>query len=168
MLNLLLGHGKIIAGENSQVGQLAWGESSLFSVFRREPTAPHRVELECFRSIQSILFRIKTQTANGLSGDKPVEGKVRVVARNAGCVGTCADRNTYLKHAPDRRSAFSLPGTISLDEIFSLKGHSILHCDPTAQRFHALDVMVCDRFAVIKEPVQAVKGNLLVHLFIDI
>src|SRR6266567_5421514 len=95
MLDLLLGYGKIIARENSQVGQLAWGESSLFSVFRRKPTAPHRVELECFRSIQSVLFRIKTQTAYGLASDKPVEGKVRVVARNAGC---------ELQHAADRRS----------------------------------------------------------------
>src|SRR6266571_4196927 len=108
MLDLLLGYGKIIARENSQVGQLAWGESSLFSVFRRKPTAPHRVELECFRSIQSVLFRIKTQTAYGLASDKPVEGKVRVVARNAGCVGACSHGNAHLQHAADRWSALGL------------------------------------------------------------
>src|SRR6266700_8279633 len=108
MLDLLLGYGKIIARENSQVGQLAWGESSLFSVFRRKPTAPHRVELECFRSIQSVLFRIKTQTAYGLASDKPVEGQVRVVARNARCVGACSHVNAHLQHASDRRSAFGL------------------------------------------------------------
>src|SRR5882724_5865148 len=75
MPDLLLGNGKIVARENRQVGQLAWGESSLFPVFRRKPTAPHRVELECFLPLQSVLFRIKTETANGLAGDKPVEGK---------------------------------------------------------------------------------------------
>src|ERR1700739_1179333 len=104
MLDLLLGYGKVIARENSQVGQLAWDESSLLSVFRRKPTAPHGVELECFLSIQSVSFRIKTETANGLAGDKPIEGKVRVVTRNAGCVGACSNRNTHLQHASDRRS----------------------------------------------------------------
>src|SRR6266481_6171719 len=59
MLDLLLGNGKIIARENSQVGQLAWSDSSLFSVFRRKPAAPHGVELERFLTIQSVLSRIK-------------------------------------------------------------------------------------------------------------
>src|SRR5260370_31533497 len=108
MLDLLLGYGKIIARENRQVGQLAWGESSLFSVFRGKPTAPHRVELECFLPIQSVLLRIKTETANGLAGDKPVQRKVRAVARNAGCVGACSHRNTHLQHASDRRRALGL------------------------------------------------------------
>src|SRR6266403_4010911 len=105
MLDLLFGNGKIVSRENRQVGQLAWGESSLFSVFRRKPTAPHRVKLERFLTIQSVLFRIKAETPDGLAGDKPVEGKVRVVARNAGRVGSGADRNTHLQHASDRRRA---------------------------------------------------------------
>src|SRR5260370_37112198 len=105
MLDLLFGNGKIVARENRQVGQLAWGESSLFSVFRREPAAPHRVELERFLTVQSVLLRIKTETPDGLAGDKPIEGEVRVVARNAGCVGSGADRDTHLQHASDRRSA---------------------------------------------------------------
>src|SRR6266567_8254572 len=108
MLDLLLGYGKIIARENSQVGQLARSESSLFSVFRRKPTAPHRVELERFRSIQSVLCRIKIETPDGLAGDKPVEGKVWVITRNAGCVGACSHRNTNLQHSSNRRSALGL------------------------------------------------------------
>src|SRR5216684_1475056 len=108
MLDFFLGNRKIVARENSQVGQLAWGKSSLFSVFRREPTAPHRVELECFLPVQTVLFRIKTEPPDGLAGDKPVERKVRVVARNAGCVGACSHWNTHFQHASDRRSAFGL------------------------------------------------------------
>src|SRR5712672_698916 len=108
MLDLLLGNGKIIGGENRQVGQLAWGESSLFSVFGRKPTAPHGVELECFLQTQSVLLRIEAETPEGLAGDKPVEGKVWVITRNAGCVGACSHRNTHFQHASDRRSAPSL------------------------------------------------------------
>src|SRR5258708_27636237 len=108
MLDLFLGNREIITRENRQVCQLAWGESSLFSVFGRKPTAPHRVELECFLPVQSVLLRIKTETPDGLAGDKPVEGKVRVVARNPGRVGSGADRDTHLQHASDRRRAFGL------------------------------------------------------------
>src|SRR6267143_6514428 len=108
MLDLLFGNGKIVAREHRQVGQLAWGESSLFSVFRREPAAPHRVELERFLTIQSVLLRIKTEPPDGLAGDKPVQRKVRVVARNAGRVGSGADRDTNLHHAAERRRAFGL------------------------------------------------------------
>src|SRR5713226_8055176 len=108
MFDLFFRNQKIVGREDSQVSQLAWGESSLFSVFRREPTAPHRVELECFLSVQSVLFRIKTEPPDGLAGDTPAEGKVRVVARNAGCVGACSHWNTHLQHASDRRSAPNL------------------------------------------------------------
>src|SRR5271169_3409408 len=102
MLDLLFWNGKIIARENSQVSQLARSESSLFSVFRRKPTAPHRVELERFRPIQSVLLRVKTETADGLARDEPVEGKVRVITRNASCVGASSHWNTHLQHASDR------------------------------------------------------------------
>src|SRR5258708_28173040 len=108
MLDLFFGYGKIIARENSQVGQLARGESSLFSVFRREPAAPHRVELERFLTIQSVLLRIKTEPPHGLDRDKPVEGKVRVVAGNPGRVGSGAHRDTKLQHSAERRPAFGL------------------------------------------------------------
>src|SRR5258706_11268879 len=116
MLDLLLGYGKIIARENGQVSQLAWGESSLFSVFRRKPTAPHRVELERFLTIQSVLLRIKTETSDSLTGDKPVEGKVRVVARNPGRVGACSHRNTHFQHASDRWRALGLLRAVPRDE----------------------------------------------------
>src|SRR6266481_421230 len=108
MLDLFFGNGKIVARENRQVGQLAKSKRSLFSIFRRKPAAPHRVELERFLPIQSVLLRIKTETPDGLAGDKPVEGKVRVIARNAGCVGACSHRNTHFQHASERRSAPSL------------------------------------------------------------
>src|SRR6267143_6794727 len=123
VLDLLLGNGKIVARENRQVGQLAWGESSLFPVFRRKPTAPHGVELERFLTIQSVLLRIKTEAPDGLAGDKPVKGKVRVVARNAGCVGACSHRNTHFQHAADPRSALGLLWAVALDEILALKSH---------------------------------------------
>src|SRR6266436_8659918 len=108
MLDLLLGYGKIVARENCQVSKLAWGESSLFSVFRRKPTAPHGVELECFFTVQSVLLRIEAETPDGLACDKPIEGKVWVITRNACCVGACSHRNAHLQHAADRWSAFSL------------------------------------------------------------
>src|SRR5882762_4434659 len=105
MFDLFFRNRKVVGREDSQVSQLAWGKSSFFSVFRGEPTAPHGVELERFLAIQSVLFRIKTEPPDGLAGDKPVEGKVRVVARNAGRVGACSHRNTHFQHAADRRSA---------------------------------------------------------------
>src|SRR5580693_9487480 len=108
MLNLFLGNGEIVGRENSQVSELAGGEGSLFSVFRGKPTAPHRVEFECFLAIQSVLLRIETEPPDGLSGDKPIKRKVRVVAGNAGRVGACADRDTQLEHAAERRRAFGL------------------------------------------------------------
>src|SRR6266481_4018409 len=163
MLDLLFGNGKIVARENRQVGQLAWGESSLFSVFRRKPTAPHRVELERFLTIQSVLLRIKTETSDSLTGDKPVEGKVRVVARNAGCVGACSHRNTHFQHTSDRRSAVGLLGTVSLDEILALKSHPVLHGDAAAECLHALDVEAGARFAVIEEQLTAVEGDFPVQ-----
>src|ERR1700756_2140874 len=87
MLDFFLGNGEIVGRENSQVSQLAWGKSSLFSVFRRKPAAPHGVELERFRSVQSVLLRIEAETPDGLAGDKPVEGKVWVITRKRGGVG---------------------------------------------------------------------------------
>src|SRR5713226_1851597 len=108
MLDLLFGNGKIVARENRQVGQLARSKRSFFAVFGRKPAAPHRVELERFLTIQSVLLRIKTETPDGLAGDKPVEGKVRVVARNPGRVSSGADRDTHFQHATDRRRAFGL------------------------------------------------------------
>src|SRR5882724_6829229 len=108
MLDRFLANREIIARENSQVCQLAWGESSLFSVFGRKPAAPHGVELERFLTIQSVPLRIETEPPNGLAGDQPVQRKVRVVARNAGCVGACSHRNTHLQHATDGRSALGL------------------------------------------------------------
>src|SRR5579862_2493021 len=108
MLDFFVGNGEIVGRENSQVSQLARGESAFFSVFRRKPTAPHRVEFECFLTIQSVLLRVDTEPSNGFAGNKPVEGKEWVVAGNAGCVGACANRDTQLKHASDRRSTFGL------------------------------------------------------------
>src|SRR6266446_5957439 len=108
MLDFFLGNGEIIARENSKVSQLAGGEGSLFFIFGRKPTAPHSVEFECFLAIQSVLLRIKAETANGFAGDKPVEGKVRVVAGNPRCVGSGADRDTQLEHTSDRRRTLGL------------------------------------------------------------
>src|SRR6266436_9123552 len=125
MLDFFLGNGEIIARENSKVSQLAGGEGSLYFIFGRKPTAPHSVEFECFLAIQSVLLRIKAETANGFAGDKPVEGQIRVVARNAGCVGACSHRNTHFQHASDRRSAPSLLRSVTLDEILALKSHAV-------------------------------------------
>jgi hypothetical protein len=49
-----------------------------------------------------------------------------------------------------------------------LEGHPVLHRDSTAQRLHPLDVAIGDGFAVIEEPVQAVKRNLSIHFFINL
>src|ERR1700675_4879002 len=124
MLDLFFGNGKIIARENRQVGQLAWGKRSFFAIFRRKPAAPHGVELERFLTIQSVRLRIKGETPDGLASDKPIQRKVRVVARNASRVGSGADRDTNLQHASDRRSALGLLLTVTLDEILALKSHA--------------------------------------------
>src|SRR5260370_1686114 len=150
MLDFFLGNGEIVGRENSQVSQLAWGESSLFSVFRRKPTAPHRVEFKCFLAIQSVLFRIETEAPNGFACDKPIEGTVWVITRNACCVGACSHGNAHLQHAADRWSAFSLLCAVSLDEILALKGHAALHVAATAQRLDALNIAVGNCFAVIE------------------
>src|SRR5260370_6077836 len=127
MLDFFLGNGEIVGRENSQVSQLAWGESSLFSVFRRKPTAPHGVELECFFTVQSVLLRIEAETPDGLAGDKPVEGKVWVIARNAGCVGACSHGNAHLQHAADPWSSLRLLWAGPRSAIFSLESHTLLH-----------------------------------------
>src|SRR6266436_691200 len=151
ILDFFLGNGEIVGRENSQVSQLAWGESSLFSVFRRKPTAPHRVEFECFLAIQSVLLRIKTETPDGLAGDKPVQRKVRIVARNPGRVGSGPHRNTHLQHASDRRRTFGLLSAVAGDEIFSLAGHAVLHGDAAAERLYALNVTIRNCFPVIED-----------------
>jgi hypothetical protein len=69
MLDLLLGNGKIIARENGQVGQLARSKRSFLPVFCGKPAASHRVKLECFLPIQSVSFRVKTETSDGLASD---------------------------------------------------------------------------------------------------
>src|SRR6266852_1843505 len=69
MLDLFFRNRKIVGREDSEVSQLASGEGPLFSVFRRKPTAAHRVELECFLPVQSVLFRIKTENASTLACD---------------------------------------------------------------------------------------------------
>src|SRR4029077_8565920 len=110
-------------------------------------------------------MRIKTETPDGLAADKPVQRKVRVVARDASRVGSGANGNSHLQHASDWRCAFGLLCAVSLDEIFSLEGHAVLHGNAAAECLDALDVAVGNCFAVIEEPVQTVKGNLPVHLF---
>src|SRR6266852_1916693 len=75
---------------------------------------------------------------------------------------------TRLKHAADRRRALSLLYSVPFNEIFALEGHAVLHGDAAAQRLDALDVAVGDCFAMIEEPMQAIEGNLAVHLFVDI
>src|SRR5580658_8537123 len=70
---------EIIGGENGEISELPWCECSLLAVLRREPTASHRVELECFRSIEPISLRIQTKTAYGSASYKPIQGKVRIV-----------------------------------------------------------------------------------------
>src|SRR5262249_29146105 len=78
-LDLFRGNGKVMGGKTSQVGQLAGSEGALFPVFCRKPTASYRVEFERFLSIYPVLFRVETEPADGLAGDKPVERKVGVV-----------------------------------------------------------------------------------------
>src|SRR5882724_11686499 len=108
MLDFFLGNGEIVGRENSQVSQLARSKRAFFAGFRREPTAPHRVEFKCFLAIESVLFRIETEAPNGFACDKPIEGKVWVITRNECCVGACSHGNAHLQHAADRWSAFSL------------------------------------------------------------
>src|SRR5580704_11975783 len=132
MLDLLLGYRKIISRENSQVSQLARIERSLLAVFRRKPTAPYGVELERFVSIQSVLFRIKTDTANGLAGDEPVQGEKGVVAGDSGCVRTRTNGNPHLEHAPDRWRSLRLLRAVALDKVLALESHSVLHSNAAA------------------------------------
>src|SRR5260370_9913695 len=106
MRDLFVGNGEKGGREKSQVSQFDWGASYVFSVFRRKPTAPHRVEFKCFLAIQSVLFRIETEAPNGFACDKPIEGKVWVITRNACCVGACSHRNPNLQHPPDRWMLF--------------------------------------------------------------
>ncbi len=39
----------------------------------------------------------------------------------------------------------------------------MLHRDPTAQLFNAVDILLGDGFRMVKEPVQAVERNVAVH-----
>jgi hypothetical protein len=56
----------------------------------------------------------------------------------------------------------------SVREIFALEGHPVLHRDAAAEGLDVFNVMVGDGLAMVKEPVQAIKWNFAVHLFIHV
>src|SRR5437016_4668310 len=166
MLDVLFRNGKIVAREDSQVGQLARSESSLFSVFRRKPTAPERVELQSFLSIEAVLGWVKAQAPDGLTCDKPVKREERIVTGDSCGVRSGSHGDPHLEHAPDGWRSLSLLRAIALDKIFALKSHAVLHGNAPTERFHTFDVAIADRFAVIKKPMQAVKRDLAIDLFV--
>src|ERR1700733_5762070 len=168
MLDLLIRNREIILGKNGQVGQLPRSKRSLLTIFCRKPTAAHRVELERFPSIEAIFFRIQTKTAYGLASDKPIQRKVRVIAGDARCICAGPNRNAGLEHSPNWWCAFGLLRPVSLDKVLTLERHAVLHRDSAAQRFHTFDIAISNRLAVIEEPVQAVKWNLPINLFINV
>ena len=58
--------------------------------------------------------------------------------------------------------------SVAFEEIFALKRHPVLNRDPTAESLDAFDIQIRDRFAVIEEPVKAIKWNLTVDSLIFI
>src|SRR6266849_5137749 len=115
-----------------------------------------------------MFLSIEAATADGLSSDKTIERKVRVVARDACCVCASPNRNADLEHSPNWRCAFGLQRSVSFDKVLTLEGHAVLHRDTSPQRLHTLDIAIADGLAVIEEPVQAAKRNLSIHLFINV
>src|ERR1700758_3484521 len=116
ILDFFLRDREIIGRENGQISELPGCECSLLTIFRGEPTASHGVKLQRFRSVEAIFLRIKVQTTNCLTGDKPVEGEEWVVTGDAGCIGPCSYGNTHLQHPPYRRCALRLLRTVTAGE----------------------------------------------------
>src|SRR5258708_32177672 len=71
------------------------------------------------------------------------------------------------EHASNRRSPLSVSCSVAIDKAFALERHPVLHSDPAIECLHAIEILIGDGFAVIKEPVQAVEGDLAIHLFKD-
>src|SRR5579859_2668298 len=159
---------KIIGRENGQISELPWRECSLLTIFRGEPTASHGVKLKRVPSVDAIFFRVKIQTTNCLTGDKPIQREEWVVTGDAGCIGPCSHGHTHLQHPPYWRCALRLLRAVTLNEILALESHAVLHCDATAQSLHTLDVAIRDRLAVIEEPMETVEWNFAVNFLVDV
>src|SRR5260370_37565451 len=82
----------------------------------------------------------------------------------------CARSAGYaqLKHPSDRSSAPRRLGAIAIHEILALKSHPVLNGDTAAECFHACDVAIRDRLAVVEEPVKTVKWDLATHFFVHV
>src|SRR5262249_20090421 len=163
-LDLLLRDGKVIRREHGEISQLAGRDGAFLTVFARKPTASDRVEPKGLLAIEAVFLRIQAQAADRFSGYEPVERKEWVVTGNPGGIRPCPHRNAHLEHPPDGRCTFRLLRAIAFHEVFPLEGHPVLYGNAAAQRFDPLDVLVRYGFAVIEEPVQAVKWDLAVHL----
>ncbi len=57
---------------------------------------------------------------------------------------------------------------VAINKVLTLKRHPVLNCNAAAQRSYTLDVSVGDRFTMVEEPVQSIKGNLAVDFFVDV
>src|ERR1700756_4171381 len=91
LLNVLFRDGKVVRRKDGEIRQLSRRERALLVVFRREPTAPERVELQSFLLIEAILRGVETQAPDRLTGDEPVEREEWIVTRHSGRVRAGSD-----------------------------------------------------------------------------
>jgi len=146
---------KIVRERTAQVRQLPRSKRSLLTIFCLRPTAAHRVELQCLRPIEPILFRIQTRPRWSCSY-KPIQRKVRVVARG---------RRVRLVPAPTGTPISSILRMVACVELAAPPYRSTkyspwnacgLHAMPPPRAFN-VRYSISNRLAVIEEPVQAVK-----------
>src|SRR5208282_5310696 len=110
------------------------------------------------RASHQVVLRIKAEAADGLPRHEPVEGQEWVVARHAGRIRARPHGNAHLQHPADGWRTPGLLRAVAFDEIFTLKGHAVLHRDAAAKRSYPLVFAIRNGLALIEEPVQASKG----------
>src|SRR5204862_447317 len=55
-----------------------------------------------------------------------------------------------------------------INEVLTLKRHTVLNRNAAAQGFYTLDVPIGDRSTMVKEPVEAIKRDLAVDFLVDV
>src|SRR5207244_13025448 len=109
---------------------------------------------------------IEFSACQTLACDQQGERKIWVIAGHSCRISTRPDWNTRFKHSPDGRRAPGLLFTITTKEVLSLESHAILYGDSASQRLYAFDVLVRDSLAAIENPVQALKRNFSISLYV--
>src|SRR5882724_4237586 len=91
-----------------------------------------------------------------------------VIASDPGRVGSGADWNTGIKHAPDRRRVSGAFLAVTIDVGLALVRHTVLYCDTATQCLDPVNAFCGDGFGVIEEPVNVTERDFPIDLLKNI